>query len=197
MECSACSPTLLLGHPDAKDRVILARDRGNVIAKTERLIKQHCTGHLFGENLSSNNRRNARFTVFFQCSTIGDETTNDLDELIIFGSRDQELRKRITSLIGDGSPFLNVIRISTTLLRRYIRGDINSDEETSAFLGELAAERRRVFRTDDRKRNSRNVLFVENVRFPSRAGIPRTRSWARSRMGSRLLACIFASLLQG
>ena len=75
---------------------------------------------------------------------VGDETTNDLDELLIFGTRDEELKAGHDELVLP-DPFNERNPDFDELLKRYIRGDINDGEETSVFLVELAAERRRVF----------------------------------------------------
>jgi hypothetical protein len=75
---------------------------------------------------------------------IGEETTNDLDELFIFGSRDQELSSVYQQLIAT-DPFLQRNPDFDLLVTRYIRGDMKDEEETKHFLAELASERRRVF----------------------------------------------------
>jgi hypothetical protein len=75
---------------------------------------------------------------------IGDETTNDLDELLIFGTRDEELRAAYDELVAP-DPFAQRSPDFDALLGRYIRGDISDQEEMALFLTELAAERRRVF----------------------------------------------------
>lgn len=75
---------------------------------------------------------------------IGEETTNDLDELFIFGSRDQELGKAYGELVAT-DPYLQRDPDFDSLLTRYIRGDMNDEEETRVFLAELGSERRRVF----------------------------------------------------
>jgi hypothetical protein len=75
---------------------------------------------------------------------IGEETTNDLDELFIFGSRDQELGEAYRELI-EADPFLQRNPGFDGLVTRYIRGDITEEDATREFLSELGSERRRVF----------------------------------------------------
>jgi hypothetical protein len=134
----------LLGHPDARDRVIRPGVEANTIAKAGTAHKAALHRTLFGENLTANNRRKREMYRFLSMLHIGDETTNDLDELFIFGSRDQELKAAYDELIAT-DPFIQRNPDFDNLLKRYIRGDINSDDETKDFLAELAAERRRVF----------------------------------------------------
>ncbi len=134
----------LLGHPDARDRVIRPGHEATAIAAQGSAHKAALHRTLFGENLTANNRRKREIYRFLSMLHIGDETTNDLDELFIFGARDPELAVAYGDLI-DADPFLQRNPDFDSMLKRYIRGDINSDEETKAFLDELAAERRRVF----------------------------------------------------
>jgi len=134
----------LLGHPQAKDRVIRPGSEANTIARAGTAPKAALHRNLFGENLTATNRRKREIFRFLSMLHIGDETTNDLDELIIFGSRDQDLKASYEQLIAT-DPFLQRNPDFENLLRRYIRGDINTDDETELFLRELATERRRVF----------------------------------------------------
>ncbi len=134
----------LLGHPDAKDRVLRPGAEVNTIAKLGTAHKAALHRNLFGENLTPTSRRKREIYRFLSMLHIGEETTNDLDELFVFGSRDQELRASYDELIG-ADPFLQRNPDFDDVLRRYIRGDMTSEEETRVFLGELSAERRRVF----------------------------------------------------
>ena len=74
----------------------------------------------------------------------GEETTNDLDELIIFGSRDEDLQKEHAELVMSDT-FKQRNPILDGLILRYIRGEIADGKESNEFLAELAHERRRIF----------------------------------------------------
>jgi hypothetical protein len=134
----------LLGHPDARDRVIRPGTEANSIGKSETAHKAALHRTLFGENLTASNRRKREVYRFLSMLHVGDETTNDLDELLIFGTRDGELKAAHDELVLP-DPFSQRNPDFDALLKRYIRGDINDEEEVSLFLIELAAERRRVF----------------------------------------------------
>ena len=134
----------LLGHPLAKDRVIRPGSQADAIATAGTAHRAALHRTLFGENLTTTNRRKREVFRFLSMLHLGDETTNDLDELIIFGSRDQDLKAVYHDLIAT-DPFLQRNPDFENLLRRYIRGDISTEDETESFLAELAAERRRVF----------------------------------------------------
>ena len=134
----------LLGHPDARDRVIRPGSEANTIGKAATAHKAALHRTLFGENLTSSNRRKREVYRFLTMLHLGDETTNDLDELLIFGTRDDELRPSYDELVSP-DPFNQRNPDFDALLKRYIRGDINNEDETAEFLAELGAERRRVF----------------------------------------------------
>jgi hypothetical protein len=134
----------LLGHPDARDRVIRpGAEAGKLAAKGEP-EKAALHRMLFGENLSSAARRKREIYRFLSMLHIGDETTNDLDELLIFGTKDGGLKDGYDELVGP-DPFHQRNPAFDGLLRRYIRGDATTPEEGEEFLAELATERRRVF----------------------------------------------------
>jgi hypothetical protein len=140
--CLLCNA--LLGHPDARDRVIRPGTEANTIAKSGTAHRAALHRTLFGENLTTSNRRKREIYRFLSMLHIGDETNNDLDELLIFGTRDEELRSIYDELVLP-DPFSQRNPDFDALLNRYIRGDIDDEEETAVFLAELAAERRRVF----------------------------------------------------
>lgn len=134
----------LLGHPDARDRVIRPGTEANTIGNAGTAHRAALHRTLFGENLTISNRRKREVYRFLSMLHVGDETTNDLDELLIFGTRDEELKAAHDELVLP-DPFNQRNPNFDALLKRYIRGDINDEEEMSFFLAELAAERRRVF----------------------------------------------------
>jgi len=134
----------LLGHPDAPDKVLRPD------ASTKRILAQD-TRHkaaihlnLFGFNLGKAQRNQRDVYRFLSMLHAGEETTNDLDELIIFGTRDEELQKEHEELVASDmfkqrNPELD------GLILRYIRGEITDGRESNEFLSELAHERRRIF----------------------------------------------------
>jgi hypothetical protein len=134
----------LLGHPDARDRVMRPGAEANALVKAGTAHRAALHRTLFGENLTPTSRRKREIYRFLSMLHIGEETTNDLDELFIFGSRDQELGDAYRELIAT-DPFLQRNPDFDSLLTRYIRGDMNDEEETRLFLAELGSERRRVF----------------------------------------------------
>lgn len=134
----------LLGHPEARDRVIRPGAEAHALFKAGNSHRASLHRTLFGENLTATNRRKREVYRFLSMLHIGEETTNDLDELFIFGSRDQELGEAYRELI-EADPFLQRNPDFDALVTRYIRGDITEEDATKEFLAELGSERRRVF----------------------------------------------------
>ncbi len=134
----------LLGHPDAEDQVIRNEKEAARLLNSGTAHKAALHRTLFGENLTTGNRNKREVYRFLSILHVGDETTNDLDELLIFGTRDEELREEYKGLV-EPDPFCQRNPDFESLLQRYIRGEINTEEETTEFLAELGAERRRIF----------------------------------------------------
>lgn len=134
----------LLGHPDARDRVMRPGVEADTLLKAGNSHRAALHRTLFGENLTATNRRKREVYRFLSMLHIGEETTNDLDELFIFGSRDQDLGAAYRELIA-ADPFLQRNPDFDGLVTRYIRGDMGDEDETTHFLTELSSERRRVF----------------------------------------------------
>lgn len=134
----------LLGHPDARERLIRPGEEARALLNARSSHKAALHRTLLGENLSTGNRQKREIYRFLSMLRLGAETTNDLDELLIFGARDEELQESYRELVA-----LDLFHQRDpdfeSLLRRYIRGDIAADDETAEFLSQLAAERRRVF----------------------------------------------------
>jgi hypothetical protein len=134
----------LLGHPDAKGGIIRPWAAVDIDVACTAPHRGALHRTLFGDNLTSSNRRRREVYRFLAMLHIGDETTNDLDEVLVFGARDDTLRPIYNGLVA-ADPFNQRNPDFDSVVRRYIRGDISDEGEMSEFLSELASERRRVF----------------------------------------------------
>lgn len=134
----------LLGHPDASDKVLRPDASAKKILGQDTRHKAAIHLNLFGFNLGKSQRSQRDIFRFLSMLHAGEETTNDLDELIIFGTRDDELQKEHAELIAN-DPFRQRNPALDGLILRYIRGEITDGKESAEFLSELAHERRRIF----------------------------------------------------
>lgn len=136
----------LLGHPDARERLIRPGAEAADLVAAGEPEKAALHRMLFGENLSLAARRKREIYRFLSMLHVGEETTNDLDELLIFGTRDGDaaLTENYNELVAP-DPLRQRNPAFDGLVRRYIRGDATTADENAEFLWELALERRRVF----------------------------------------------------
>lgn len=134
----------LLGHPDAPDNVLRPGTSAKKILEQDTRHKAAIHLNIFGFNLGKAQRNQKDVFRFLSMLHAGEETTNDLDELIIFGTRDEELLKEHAELVANDT-FKQRNPALDGLILRYIRGEITDGQESSEFLSELAHERRRIF----------------------------------------------------
>lgn len=134
----------LLGHPKARDRLIRPGVDNELAIDSNELHLAAFHRNLFGDNLTLSARNKRGVYRFLAMLHVGEETTNDLDELIVFGSRDPELRAAHQALV-EVDRFKQHNPHFDELLTQYIRGDIVDEERTQEFLAALSAERRRIF----------------------------------------------------
>ena len=134
----------LLGHPDAQDGVVRPGKEAGEIMNGNTSHKAALHRNLFGGNLTRGKRNKREIYRFLSMLQIGEETTNDLDELIIFGSRDKDLESDYLSFVA-ADPHRQRSLSLNGHIESYIRGDVASEERTNEFLVELGHERRRLF----------------------------------------------------
>lgn len=134
----------LLGHPKAANRVLRPGVTANSLLAEESRHTAALHLNLFGYNLTESQRNRREVYRFLSMLHVGDETTNDLDELIVFGSRDEELKQDYDTLVAH-DPHKQRNPVFDSLVLQYIRGEITDLEQTTSFLRELAHERRRIF----------------------------------------------------
>lgn len=147
---------LILGHPDAKDKVLNCNQIPEILeAKTAHLASLY--SNLFGENLSVRKRNKTDVFVTLRYFGIGTESTNPIDNILIFGEDDPELKKDYEALVlnddyyGANSQF----RIAQ---KSYLEGN-DSQENRENFLNMLQAQRQRLFFTIPKHRVSELNLW--------------------------------------
>ena len=146
----------LLGHPKASGGLLKP---GAEAARVTGEHPKHLAAlhlNLFGYNLREEARKGKLVFDFLGMLHAGEETTTDIDELLIFGKRDTSLREEYNKLVAS-TPEDQRNPEFEGMVGRYIRGEVDSDEESSRFLEELGHERRRIFlhATDDQIKSHR------------------------------------------
>ena len=133
----------VLGHPNAKDRVMRAIDVSNIIQ--ERQEANGCLyNNVFGGNLSP--RRRSSITVFnyFGRFQIGYETSNRIDNILIFGDEDDILNKSYNLLVGSDK-FYGEDEAYLAAKKHYLEAADENEESSERFLDMLIRQRRGLF----------------------------------------------------
>ena len=132
---------VLLGHPDAKDRLLKCRQVPNVInAETTSLASLY--RNIFGENLPERRRESTEIFKVLRGFGVGTETSNQIDNILIFGADDPELQPFYNDLVLS-DPFYGADLKYQTQQRSYLEGDAAKGREE--FLDVLQAQRQRLF----------------------------------------------------
>ena len=133
----------VLGHPDARDRLLLPRNVRDVLTKGTR-DKASLYSNLFGANLSSTKRESLEIFDYLGRFGIGHETTNRIDNILIFGSQDDTLREYFDLLVEPDSFYGNTERFRTAR-REYIETHEAATDDRHDFVQMLTEQRRGLF----------------------------------------------------
>lgn len=133
----------LLGHPGAKDRLLNCRQVPGIIA-SETTALASLYRNIFGENLPERRRESTEVFKVLRGFGIGAETSNQIDNILIFGADDPELQPLYKDLVLADS-FYGADRKYQAQQYSYLEGDASKGREE--FLGVLQAQRQRLFFT--------------------------------------------------
>ena len=167
----------LLGNPASRDGVLRPQSViGKILEQAPHEAALHRT--FFGDHLSPAGRNKREVYRFLSLLQVGAETTNEFDELLIFGAFDPRLKEFYDQVVAP-DPYNQRNPELTPLVREYVRGELNADD-TAKLLREIAAERRRLFLTCDEATLTRLNLwktivfhhagdFIQKILTPLRA----------------------------
>jgi hypothetical protein len=131
----------LLGHPNVTDRLLSCRRVPDVLA-TETTSLASLYRNIFGENLPERRRESTEVFKALRGFGIGVETSNQIDNILIFGADDPELQPLYAGLMLS-DPFYGADLKYQAQQRSYLEGDAAKGREE--FLGTLQAQRQRLF----------------------------------------------------
>lgn len=136
---------MLLGHPAATDRLMQPADiRGYIHDRTA--FKGDIYQNIFGANLSPARRDGLEIVEFLNRFGIGEETTNRIDNILVFGPIDDNLRAYYHELVEKGLPKDSLERLRS-LRNQYLEHPESAQDNDHEFLASLAAQRRKMFFT--------------------------------------------------
>ena len=132
----------ILGHSDAKDRLLQASDVAGILQMATG-AKASLFNNLFGGNLTESRRDSLEVFDYLNRFRIGHETSNRVDNILIFGEADENLRPYFDSLLR-ADTFYGADDSYYAAQRSYVEGD-DSEDVNDHFLDMLVSQRRGLF----------------------------------------------------
>lgn len=142
-EILALLANAILGHPDVKDRLMQVADIVSIV-KQGSGSKASIYDNIFGINLTYSRRESIGIFAALNRFRIGDETSNRIDNLLIFGNTDDALTPYFHRYIAS-DPIYGASQSYLTEQTIYIEGVGNEDDRSKGFLPMLASQRRALF----------------------------------------------------
>lgn len=133
----------VLGHPAAKDRLMLPANIRGLVASGD-ASRASLYANLFGANLTGTKRESLEIFDYLSRFGIGDETTNRIDNILIFGSEDDNLRPYYDVLMVQDD-FYGATNGYLAAQHDYIERPEATVGDRHAFLDMLSERRRGLF----------------------------------------------------
>lgn len=132
----------VLGHPDAKDRLLQASEVAGVVHRGT-VARASLFNNIFGGNLSEVRRESLEVFDYLSRFRVGHETSNRVDNILIFGEADDVLRPYFDELLRADS-FYGADASYYAAQRSYVEG-LDADGPSKPFLDMLVSQRRGLF----------------------------------------------------
>ncbi len=133
----------VLGHPDVKDHLMVPADVPKVIAAGT-VSKASLYNNIFGGNLSDNRRQTITIFDYLERFQIGYETSNRVDNILIFGEGDEHLGGHFDELIAKDQFYGADPRFYASK-NEYIEGASENEDRAREFMQMLISQRRGLF----------------------------------------------------
>ena len=134
----------LLGHPKSKTRVMTAAEiRQFSSSQLAPLAAIH--RNVFGDNLTPQRRRDSNVFNYLRLFRVGLETSNQVDNLLLFGPEIQALERDYADFVRPDPTRELPNGLFDKLRQAYLEEDHLDERTKSDFMAELANERRRIF----------------------------------------------------
>ena len=133
----------ILGHPDCRERLMIPKDVEKIVSNGT-VAKASLYSNIFGGNLSFIRQESIPIFRYFNLLRIGYETTDCIDNILIFGAADNQLRTYYNKLIAEDT-FYGADKVYSDARDAYIEGSEEDEEKITDFLEALVAQRRALF----------------------------------------------------
>jgi hypothetical protein len=131
----------VLGHPNVKDHLMVPADVPKVIAAGT-VSEASLYSNIFGGNLSEIRRHAITIFDYLERFQIGYETSNRVDNILIFGQDDEHLGAYFDEFIAKDK-FYGADERFYAAKREYIEGTDTSEEKSQEFLHKMLVNQRR------------------------------------------------------
>ncbi|TDL50363.1 hypothetical protein E2R60_22785 [Paenibacillus dendritiformis] len=131
---------MLLGHPDAKDRLMTCSDAVKIM-DNNRTSLASIYRNILGENLTERRRESTDVFATLGRFGIGYETSNTIDNILIFGEDDSELYSYYEELVLNDT-YYGADQTFRANQKNYLEGVTDGGE---TFLNSLRSQRQRLF----------------------------------------------------
>lgn len=133
----------ILGHPDCPEGLMRPNDVEKIINEGS-TARASLFNNIFGGNLTSACQESIPVFRYLNLLRIGYETTNRIDNILIFGETDKALCHYFDKLMGDDT-FYGADQAYREACKRYIEGNEEDEKKNVEFLEDLVAKRRALF----------------------------------------------------
>lgn len=133
---------MILGHPDAKDRLLDCKQIPKIL-ENKAAARASIYRNIFGENLNVRRRETTDIFATLNRFGIGTESNNLIDNILIFGEDDPELKELFDKyMLSD--EYYGADETFRAEQKSYLEGEV-SKEESDNFLNRLRSQRQRLF----------------------------------------------------
>ncbi|WP_247900755.1 hypothetical protein [Paenibacillus pabuli] len=131
---------MLLGHPEAKDRLMSCSDAAKIVEENKTSLAS-VYRNILGENLTERRRESTDVFAALGKFGIGYETSNTIDNILIFGEDDPELRSYYEELVLNDT-YYGADQTFRANQKEYLEGVLDNGDN---FLESLRSQRQRLF----------------------------------------------------
>lgn len=133
----------ILGHPEAKERLLNFKDIPSFI-RGGKAAGANLYRNLFGGNLTEARRENTPIFVALERFGLGQETANRIDNLLIYGAEEDDLRPYYERyMLADA--FYGATPSYLAAQREYVEGSEEEEGRGADFLKHLVVQRQGLF----------------------------------------------------
>lgn len=133
----------VLGHPDVKDYLMVWSDVPGII-QAGSISRASLYNNIFGGNMPENRRETLTVFDYLDRFRIGYETSNRVDNILIFGESDETIRPFFTTLLEQDT-FYGADKQYKAAQHEYVEGTDEDDSKKNTFLQQLIVQRRGLF----------------------------------------------------